>query len=192
LCLNSCRARTERHIEDRPRLKLICILYPAGTSTSLHVQWELEVGANIIMAKQDDFHHLQDEILHDSLANPKSFWAHQADHLHWHKKPNTILHQGRKTLKNGISHPDWSWFPDGEISTCYNCVDRHVLAGRGDNVAIYWDSPVSNTKQQFTYRQLLEEVEALAGALRQEGVKKGDVVMVYSKSIRLRSTRTKR
>lgn len=132
------------------------------------------------MANEKDFHHLQDEVLHDSLTDPENFWAHQAEHLHWHKKPSTVLRRGQKTLKNGVSHPDWSWFPDGEISTCFNCVDRHVLAGRGDNVAIYWDSPVSKSKQQFTYRQLLEEVEALAGALRQEGVKRGDVVMVYS------------
>lgn len=125
--------------------------------------------------------HVQDEVLQHSLEDPESFWGHQAEHLHWHKKPTSVLRRTEKTLSNGVTHPDWAWFPDGELSTCYNCVDRHVLAGRGDEVAIYFDSPVSNTKQQYTYRQLLEEVEALAGALRQEGVKKGDVVMVYSK-----------
>jgi propionyl-CoA synthetase len=127
--------------------------------------------------------HVQDEVLRHSLEDPESFWAHQAEHLYWHKKPSTVLRRGEKTLKNGVTHPDWAWFPDGEISTCYNCVDRHVLAGRGDDVAIYYDSPVSKTKQKYTYRQLLEEVEALAGALRQEGVRKGDVVMLYSKLI---------
>lgn len=145
--------------------------------------------ANVIkMAGNEGFHHLQDEVLHESLTNPESFWAHQAEHLHWHKKPSTVLRQGQKTLSNGVTHPDWSWFPDGEISTCFNCVDRHVLAGRGDNVAIYWDSPVSKNKQQFTYRQLLEEIEALAGGLREAGVKKGDVVMVYSECLDTRES----
>ena len=125
--------------------------------------------------------HIQDEVLRHSLENPEAFWADQANHLHWHKKPSTILRRGEKTLPGGVSHPDWSWFPDGEISTCYNCVDRHVLEGRGDQVAVHWDSPVTNSKESFTYRRLLDNVETLAGAMREQGVRKGDVVMVYSK-----------
>lgn len=129
---------------------------------------------------QQDTSHIQDEVLRYSLEDPEGFWAHQAEHLHWHKKPSTILRRSEKTLDNGITHPDWSWFPDGEISTCYNCLDRHVLAGRGDHVAICWDSPVTNSKEKITYQQLLEDVEALAGSLREQGVRKGDVVMIYS------------
>lgn len=125
--------------------------------------------------------HVQDEVLQHSLENPDDFWAHQAEHLYWHKKPSTTLRRGERKLKDGTTHLDWAWFPDGEISTCYNCVDRHVLEGRGNEVAIFWDSPVTKTKQQYTYRQLLEEVEVLAGALREDGVKKGDVVLLYSK-----------
>lgn len=88
----------------------------------------------------------------------------------------------QRTLPSGVAHPTWEWFPGGEISTCYNCVDRHVAAGNGDRVAIYYDSSVTNTKEAYTYDQLLVEVETLAGVLREEGVKKGDVVMLYSKS----------
>lgn len=87
----------------------------------------------------------------------------------------------QKTLPDGIVHPTWEWFSGGEISTCYNCIDRHVEAGNGDRVAIYYDSPVTNTKEKYTFKQLLYEVEALAGGLAQEGVKKGDVVMLYSR-----------
>ena len=71
------------------------------------------------------------------------------------------------------------WFPGGEISTCYNCVDRHVHAGNGDQTAIIWDSPVTKTKRKYTYNQLLSEVETFAGVLREQGVKKGDVVLIY-------------
>lgn len=124
--------------------------------------------------------HIQDEVQQLSLASPESFWGHHAEQLYWHKKPSAVLKQYTKKLSSGVSHDHWEWFPDGEISTCYNCVDRHVLAGNGDAPAIFYDSPVTNTKQKITYKQLLEEVETFAGVLRDEGVNKGDVVLVYS------------
>lgn len=126
--------------------------------------------------------HLQDEVLRSSLQNPEEFWARQAEHLVWHKKPSSTLQKTKKTLKDGTTHGSWVWYPDGEISTCYNCIDRHVEAGQGDAVAVYFDSPVTKTKEQYTYKQLQDEVEVLAGALRADGVRKGDVVMLYSKS----------
>ena len=124
--------------------------------------------------------HPQDEVHSYSLSDPESFWAHQAEHLHWHKKPSASLRRTTKSLKGGVEHDHWEWFPDGEISTCYNCVDRHVLDGNADAPAIFYDSPVTGTKQKITYKQLLAEVETFAAVLRQEGVKKGDVVLVYS------------
>jgi propionyl-CoA synthetase len=124
--------------------------------------------------------HPQDQVQHHSLTNPESFWAHQAEHVYWHKKPSAVLTRKTKGLKSGDAHDHWEWFPDGEISTCYNCVDRHVLAGHGDFPAILYDSPVTKTKQRITYKQLLDEVEVFAAVLREEGVKKGDVVLVYS------------
>ncbi|KAJ9156245.1 hypothetical protein NKR23_g1323 [Pleurostoma richardsiae] len=123
--------------------------------------------------------HPQDEVQHHSINDPESFWAHQAEQLHWHKKPSAVLKEYTKTLDSGTYHDHWEWFPDGEISTCYNCVDRHVLDGHGNSPAVFYDSPVTGTKQRITYKQLLDEVETFAGALRQEGVKKGDVVLVY-------------
>ncbi|EON99890.1 putative amp-binding enzyme protein [Phaeoacremonium minimum UCRPA7] len=123
--------------------------------------------------------HPQDEVHHHSINDPETFWGQQAEHLYWHKKPSAVLKEYTKKLDNGTVHDHWEWFPDGEISTCYNCVDRHVLEGNGDQPAILYDSPVTNTKQRITYKQLLEEVETFAGVLRDEGVKKGDVVLVY-------------
>lgn len=66
------------------------------------------------------------------------------------------------------------------ISTTYNCVDRHVENGNGDNLAIVWESAVTGESAKYTYRQLQDEVEILAGVLREEGVQKGDVVIMYS------------
>lgn len=117
--------------------------------------------------------HLQDDVLRRSLDAPDDFWARQAEHLVWHTPPAAAL---------GRARGGWQWFPGGEISTCYNCLDRHVEAGRGDEVAVYYDSPVTGAKERFTYARLLDEVEVLAGALRELGVAKGDVVMLYSAS----------
>ncbi|GAO18469.1 uncharacterized protein UV8b_07277 [Ustilaginoidea virens] len=132
------------------------------------------------MASRELGSHPQDHVLRHSLQKPDEFWARQAEHLHWHTKPASVLRRTQRTLRDGrVSHDSWEWFPGGEISTCYNCIDRHVEAGRGDNVAIYYDSPVTGTKETYTYRKLLDEVQVLAGALRAQGVRKGDVVMLY-------------
>jgi len=114
-----------------------------------------------------------------SLKNPSQFWAHQAQQLTWTTAPTSAFRESTRKLKDGSSHASWTWFPDGEISTSYNCIDRHVEAGNGDTTAIIWDSPVSNNKQRISYAELQKEVETLAGVLREEGVEKGDVVLIY-------------
>ncbi|KAL6167883.1 hypothetical protein ACJQWK_07280 [Exserohilum turcicum] len=124
--------------------------------------------------------HIQDQVYAASMSDPEAFWSRQARHLHWHRTPSRALHKGVKHLnKSNVSHEHWEWFPDGQISTTYNCVDRHVEKGNGDHVAICWDSPVTGQKELYTYKQLLQEVETLAGVLREEGVDKGDVVLIY-------------
>ncbi|KAJ4383273.1 hypothetical protein N0V86_001318 [Didymella sp. IMI 355093] len=124
--------------------------------------------------------HIQDRVYAASIENPEKFWIRQAENLYWHKQPTKAFQKSTKVLeKSKVEHDSWSWYADGEISTTYNCVDRHVAKGNGDNVAIYWDSPVTNAKEQYTYKQLLSEVETLAGVLREEGVRKGDVVLIY-------------
>ncbi|KAK1141346.1 hypothetical protein N8T08_009137 [Aspergillus melleus] len=123
--------------------------------------------------------HPQHEVHRASLENPEDFWSRQAASIDWHRKPSRALRRTVKSLPSGASHDHWAWFPDGEISTTYNCVDRHVQNGNGDNVAIVWDSAVTGAKEKYTYRQLLDEVEVLAGVLREEGVRRGDVVIIY-------------
>lgn len=123
--------------------------------------------------------HVQDQVHADSLNDPERFWSYHASHLSWAKRPSSALWKGTKRLPSGVSHPTWSWFPDGEINTCHNCVDRHVEAGFGDYPAIFWDSPVDGKKETYTYAQLKEQVETLAGVLQETGLKKGDNVVVY-------------
>lgn len=123
--------------------------------------------------------HHQDVVHSSSIRDPENFWSHHAQEVSWHRRPSRALTLNSKTLSSGVIHDHWAWFPDGEISTTYNCVDRHVERGNGDNLAIIWESPVTGSKEKLTYRQLLDEVEVLAGVLRGEGVQKGDVVLIY-------------
>jgi propionyl-CoA synthetase len=123
---------------------------------------------------------IQDQVYEASISDPEKFWSRQAENVHWHKKPSKAFQKSTKHLKkSNVSHEHWSWFADGEISTTYNCVDRHVACGNGESIAICWDSPATQQKERYTYKQLLDEVEMLAGVLREEGVKKGDVVLIY-------------
>ena len=106
-----------------------------------------------------------------SVEAPEAYWGDIAKQLAWYKAPQTIL----STDDNGSDR----WFADGELNTCYLAVDYHVEQGRGDQVAIIYDSPVTQTKRKITYAQLQADVAQLAGALAARGIAKGDRVLVY-------------
>jgi len=106
-----------------------------------------------------------------SVESPESFWAEKAELIHWFKKPSQILSKD----ENGIDR----WYADGEMNTCYLAVDQHVEAGRGDQAALLYDSPVTATKKTYSYAQLLDEVSRFAGVLADQGVEKGDRVVIY-------------
>lgn len=106
-----------------------------------------------------------------SINDPQGFWADKARSLEWFTFPKTILSKD----ENGIDR----WFADGVMNTAYLALDVHVKAGRGNQVAIYYDSPVTNNKQAITYAELTERVATFAGALQQQGVEKGDRVLIY-------------
>lgn len=104
-------------------------------------------------------------------ADPEAFWLQAATGIDWITPPNRAL--------NADHAPYYEWFTDTSVNTCFNAVDRHVLAGRGDQVAIIHDSPVTHSKREITYRELQTRVASLAGALRAKGVQKGDRVIIY-------------
>ncbi len=106
-----------------------------------------------------------------SLENPEAYWAQQAKQIAWFKKPATILEETPQG-----SH---CWFADGELNSCYLALDWQVKQGRGDQVALYYDSPVSDMREAITYRKLLERVARFAGALKGLGIDKGDRVVIY-------------
>uniref|UniRef100_A0A8C5TKS8 Acyl-CoA synthetase short-chain family member 3, mitochondrial n=1 Tax=Malurus cyaneus samueli TaxID=2593467 RepID=A0A8C5TKS8_9PASS len=105
------------------------------------------------------------------LAEPEKVWGKVAEQIQWYKP-------WVRTLERG-SPGSASWFVGGELNICYNAVDRHVENGRGDQIAIIYDSPVTNTKEKITYKELLEQVSKLADVMMKHGVKKGDRVVIY-------------
>ncbi|KAF8471879.1 hypothetical protein BDZ91DRAFT_770890 [Kalaharituber pfeilii] len=118
----------------------------------------------------------QDTALTRSLSDPSQFWAPEAEKLTWTRPPSSIL----ETNPSETGGRKWKWFSGGQISTTYNCITRHVNAGYGDQPAIIWDSPVTDTyNHRITYAQLLRDVQVLAGVLRGLGVVKGSRVLIY-------------
>ncbi|MDE9450969.1 propionyl-CoA synthetase [Aliiroseovarius sp. Z3] len=104
-------------------------------------------------------------------ADPEAFWMDAAQAISWDKAPSKALFDENAPL--------YEWFADGMVNTCYNAVDRHVEGGRGDQVAIIYDSPITGRQAKITYAELQTRVAALAGALKAKGIEKGDRVIIY-------------
>lgn len=111
------------------------------------------------------------EVYARSLRDPIGFWGEQAEAIDWIEKPKTIFDP-----KAGVHG---RWFTDGVCNTCWNAVDRQVNAGRGEQAAFIYDSPVTNTKRKISYNELLDEVKAFGAVLRDFGVEQGDRVIIY-------------
>lgn len=117
---------------------------------------------------------LYDEMFKEASEDEtrEDFWKKQAEKVHWHKFPETIL--------DGSNHPFYKWYPDGEINICYNAIDRHVEDGRGDQIALIWDSAYTKTSKKYTYNDLLNHVSRLARVLTDDfEVTQGDRVLIY-------------
>src|SRR6266851_2903638 len=112
---------------------------------------------------------------HDVYAHwqrsPEVFWAEAAADIHWFEKPKKIFDKDAGIYGR--------WFTGATCNTCYNALDRHVLAGRNDQPALIYDSPVTSTVKTFTYGRMLSEVQLLGAMLRDFGVEKGDRVIIY-------------
>jgi propionyl-CoA synthetase len=112
-----------------------------------------------------------DDLYQRSINDPEEFWGEAAKALTWSKKWDKVLDESNKPFSR--------WFSGGEMNTCFNALDRHVNDGRGDQVALIYDSPVTKTIQKFTYHELLDQVSRFAGALKGLGVTRGTTVIVY-------------
>ena len=111
------------------------------------------------------------EIYAEAQQDPEGFWLEQAKRLAWFKQPTV----GATLKKNGMA----DWFPDGELNVSYLALDAQVEAGRGEQTALIYDSPVTGNVQTYRYRELLDEVAKFAGVIQSMGVGKGDRVIIY-------------
>ena len=112
-----------------------------------------------------------EEIYARSMEDPEGFWGDQAAAIDWYKPWDKVLDDSRK--------PFYRWFAGAELNTCYNALDRHVEKGRADQAALIYDSPVTDTRKTYTFSELRDAVAQFAGVLRDQGVTKGDRVIVY-------------
>jgi propionyl-CoA synthetase len=112
-----------------------------------------------------------DDVHRRSLEQPDEFWAEAAQAIEWDEPWARVLDDSRA--------PFYRWFTGGRLNTCFNALDRHVEGGRADQLALIYDSPVTETTKTFTYRELRDEVARFAGALSEQGVGRGDRVIVY-------------
>jgi len=111
------------------------------------------------------------KIYRESIENPESFWQKISEDIFWFKKPTKILNKAKP--------PFYKWFEDGVTNTCYNALDFHIDQGRGDKTALIYDSPITGKKAKFTFKQLKDKVSKFSGALANQGIKKGDRVIIY-------------
>lgn len=106
-----------------------------------------------------------------SVNNPEAFWLKAADLIDWDVRPQRAL--------DDSGAPLFRWFPDGALNTSYNALDRHVLAGRGSETALVYDSAMLGSQRTYTFAELLSEVETFAGILHGQGIRAGDRVVIY-------------
>lgn len=111
------------------------------------------------------------ELYNHSIQSPEKFWSEQANEINWYKKPTTIL------SKDQNEYP--LWFADGELNACFLALDKHIEEGFGDNIAIIYDSPVTQTVKKYTYNEVKTEVAKLAGGMLSLGIKKGNTAVIY-------------
>ncbi len=113
---------------------------------------------------------IYDEVYKKSIENPEAFWEEAATKVHWYHKWDKVL---------DVVDGHYRWFVGGCMNTCYNALDLHIDHGRGEQLALVYDSPVTDTKQKYTYNQLRERVAKTAAILVSKGVVQGDRVVIY-------------
>ncbi len=114
---------------------------------------------------------IYDAAYQQSLDDPNGFWRQAAKGISWSKTPSTIL--------DATNPPVYRWFSDGELNTCFNALDRHVRAGRGEATALIYDSAMTGEQRRYSYSELTELAARCAGAIQNLGVTKGDRVLIY-------------
>lgn len=111
------------------------------------------------------------EVYEGWMKDPEGFWAKAAENIDWSKPADKVFDPDAGAYGR--------WFAGATCNTCYNCIDRHVERGRGDQAALIYDSPITGSQKTYSYSELLDEVQTLGAVLQARGVEKGDRVIIY-------------
>src|SRR6266851_2967578 len=112
-----------------------------------------------------------EQVYERAMRDPVGFWAAAAEDIYWERRWDKVFDDSRK--------PFYRWFAGGRLNTCFNALDLHIERGRGKQLALIYDSPVTGTVRPYTYRALRDEVARTAGALGRQGIARGDRVIIY-------------
>ena len=152
------------------KLFVYACLFPLGNMRKYEPNAELTKHAHI--SSIEDYKRMYD----DSIKNPESFWEGQADRISWSRKWNKVW--------------DWDfddvyikWFEGAKLNACYNCIDRHVEDGYGEDIGLIWEGNDPNESKKYTYNELLAQVQLAGNALKNLGIEKGDRVCIYMQMV---------
>ncbi len=152
------------------KLFVYACLFPLGNMRKYEPNAELTKHAHI--SSIEDYKRMYD----DSIKNPESFWEGQADRISWFQKWNKVW--------------DWDfddahikWFEGAKLNACYNCIDRHVEDGYGEDIGLIWEGNDPNESKKYTYNELLAQVQLAGNALKNLGIEKGDRVCIYMQMV---------
>ena len=152
------------------KLFLYGCLFPLVNMRKYEPNAELTKRAHI--SSIEDYRRMYD----DSIKNPESFWEGQADRISWSQKWNKVW--------------DWDfddayikWFEGAKLNACYNCIDRHVEDGHGEEIGLIWEGNDPNESKKYTYSELLVQVQLAGNALKELGIEKGDRVCIYMQMV---------
>ncbi|HWM79316.1 MAG TPA: acetyl-coenzyme A synthetase N-terminal domain-containing protein, partial [Methylomirabilota bacterium] len=112
-----------------------------------------------------------EQVYERAMRDPEGFWAAAAEDIYWERRWDKVFDDSRK--------PFYRWFAGGRLNTCFNALDLHIERGRGKQLALIYDSPVTGTVRPYTYSALRDEVARTAGALGRQGIARGDRVIIY-------------
>ena len=152
------------------KLFVYTCLFPLVDMRKYEPNAELTKRAHI--SSIEDYRRMYD----DSIKNPESFWEGQADRISWSQKWNKVW--------------DWDfddayikWFEGAKLNACYNCIDRHVEDGHGEEIGLIWEGNDPNESKKYTYSELLVQVQLAGSALKDLGIEKGDRVCIYMQMV---------
>ena len=158
--------------ENRP---MNAIVEPAEPNSLMHEEKVFAPSRDISSRAYIQSLAQYEDMYRRSIDDSEAFWLEQADRLDWIKMPSRSCRYNWNTHERDIRH---TWFEDGKLNICVNCLDRHLITKRREKIALLWQGDPEHEKRTFTFAELHSAVCRLANALKSQGIQKGDRVCI--------------